>query len=67
MITEAEVRARLICNDALFENIFLCQQKFEIVPYHKHIGASIAYQDIQELKTTCFDTSFFCSARRKSL
>ncbi len=50
MITEKEVCARIICNDALFENIFVFQQKFEIIPDHEHVGASIAYQDIQELR-----------------
>ncbi len=50
MITEEEVCARLICNDALFENIFVFQQKFDIIPNREHIGASIAYQDIQELR-----------------
>ena len=50
MLTEEEIRERVICNDALFENVFLFQQRFDIIPDHEHIGASIAYQDIQELR-----------------
>ena len=50
MLSEEEIRKRLVFNDALFENIFVFQQKFDILPDHVHIGASIAFQDIQELR-----------------
>lgn len=42
---------RLINNDALFNNIHIIKQKFDIVPVDKeHIGASINYEDIEELR-----------------
>lgn len=50
MLSEKEIKDRLICNDALFDNIFMFQQRFDILPDSEHIGASIAYQDIQELR-----------------
>ncbi|MBQ6430525.1 MAG: DUF1837 domain-containing protein [Oscillospiraceae bacterium] len=41
----------LINNDSLFNFIHVIQQNFEIIPDDKqHIGASIAYQDIKELR-----------------
>lgn len=45
-----EIKKRLITNDALFRNIFVFEQKFDILPDGQHIGASIAYQDIRELR-----------------
>ncbi len=50
MLSEKEIKDRLICDDALFDSIFVFQQKFDIIPDNEHIGASIAYQDIQELR-----------------
>lgn len=50
MLSEKELKDKLICNDALFDNIFIFQQRFDILPDNEHIGASIAYQDIQELR-----------------
>ena len=51
MITEKEIENRIINNDALFNNIFVVQQKFDIVPEDtEHIGTSIAYQDLTELR-----------------
>lgn len=42
---------RLINNDALFNNMHVIQQKFDIIPNNKeHIGASISFEDIRELK-----------------
>lgn len=42
---------RLINNDALFNNIHVIQQKFDIIPVDKeHLGASINYEDIEELR-----------------
>ena len=49
-MTEQDIKQRLGCNDALFNNIFLFRQQFDIVPQKEHYGLSIAYQDIQELR-----------------
>uniref|UniRef100_UPI003FD6E4CA hypothetical protein n=1 Tax=Ruminococcus bicirculans (ex Wegman et al. 2014) TaxID=1160721 RepID=UPI003FD6E4CA len=51
MITDKDIQDRIINNDALFNNIFVVQQKFDIVPEDtEHIGTSIAYQDLTELR-----------------
>ncbi len=55
------IKKRLINNDSLFNYIHIIQQHFDIVPDNKeHIGASIAYQDLTELRdefiTSLYDT-----------
>jgi Domain of unknown function (DUF1837). len=51
MLTSKDVEDRIINNDALFNNIFVVQQKFDIIPDDKeHIGTSIDYQDLYELR-----------------
>lgn len=45
-----EIKKRLITNDALFRDIFVFEQQFDILPEGKHMGAAIAYQDISELR-----------------
>lgn len=51
MLNENDINARLTPNDALFDNIYIIQQKFNIVPdKDSHYGASIDYQDISELR-----------------
>lgn len=51
-MTKEQVRERLLNNEALFNLMFVFQQHFDIVPSSdQHIGASIAYQDIRELRT----------------
>ena len=45
-----EIKKRLITNDALFRNVFVFEQQFDILPDGKHIGAAIAYQDLSELR-----------------
>ena len=50
-MTSEEIKLRLINNDALFNNIFVIEQDFDIVPNtHPHYGASITYQDLTELR-----------------
>lgn len=50
-MTKEDIQKRLLNNDALFNKIFVFQQEFEIIPKsNSHIGASIAYQDIRELR-----------------
>ena len=49
-ITSKEIEERMIDNDALFNNIFVFQQKFDIIPDGNHYGTSIAYQDLTELR-----------------
>lgn len=52
MLTKADIESKLINNDALFNNIHIIQQNFDIIPNKDtHIGANIAYQDIRELRT----------------
>ena len=51
MLTNNEIEQKLINNDSLFNSIHVIQQNFDIIPKDKpHIGASIAYQDIKELR-----------------
>ncbi|MCD7714941.1 MAG: DUF1837 domain-containing protein [Lachnospiraceae bacterium] len=48
---ENEIARRLIPNKALFADIYLVSKKFDIIPdNHMHYGASIDYQDMQELR-----------------
>lgn len=51
-MTTEEIKKRIINNDALFNNIYVIEQTFDILPdSHPHFGAAINYQDIQELRT----------------
>ena len=51
VLTEKEIEQRLMNNDALFNNIHIVHQKFDIVPSdNKHYGTSIDYQDLTELR-----------------
>lgn len=48
---EKEIIKRLINNDALFNNIHIIKQRFDIIPNDKdHIGAFIEFQDLQDLR-----------------
>ena len=48
---QSDVEKKLTMNDALFRNIHVIQQRFDILPDEKeHIGAFIEYQDIAELR-----------------
>lgn len=50
-MTSEDVKKKLIANDALFNDIYLIEQTFDILPSdHAHIGAAISYQDISELR-----------------
>jgi len=51
ILSEKDIISRLINNDSLFNNIYVFYQNFDILPADKsHYGASIAYQDLLELK-----------------
>ncbi len=51
-MTSEEIKLRLIQNDALFNNIFVIEQNFDIIPnIHPHYGAAITYQDLTELRS----------------
>ena len=51
ILKEQDIKSKLIPNDTLFNDIHIINQKFDILPNDKeHYGASIAYQDIQELR-----------------
>lgn len=50
-MTKDEINKRLITNEALFNNIYVIEQNFDIIPNnHAHFGAAITYQDIRELR-----------------
>lgn len=56
MITSDEIEHKIINNDALFKNIFVIQQKFDIIPNNAdHFGTSIDYQDLLELREEFID------------
>ena len=47
MLTSSDIEKRLINNDALFNNIYVVHQNFDILPCDtKHFGTSIDYQDL---------------------
>lgn len=49
--TTNDINKRLINNDALFNNIHVIHQTFDIIPGEKkHYGVSIEYQDLYELR-----------------
>lgn len=49
-MTKEDIKARLINNDALFKNIYVFEQQFDIVPEdRKHYGAAVSYQDIMRI------------------
>lgn len=51
MLTSTDIDKRIINNDALFNNIYVVHQKFDIVPNStEHFGTSIDYQDLSELR-----------------
>lgn len=51
-MTKEDIKTRLINNDALFKNIYVVEQQFDIVPKdRKHYGAAVSYQDIMELRS----------------
>ncbi|MBT9685040.1 DUF1837 domain-containing protein [Pseudoflavonifractor sp. MCC625] len=55
-MTFEDIRKRLIDNDALFNNIYIVEQSFDILPNdHSHFGAAISYQDISELRKDFLD------------
>lgn len=56
IIDETYIKNHLIDNNALFNNIYVFEQKFDIIPNtHTHFGVSIDYQDIQELRNEFID------------
>lgn len=55
-MTKEDIVKRLIINDALFRNIYIFEQTFDIEPKNKpHVGAAIAFQDLQELRIDFLD------------
>ena len=48
---EKDILKRLVENEALFRNIHVITQNYDIIPKdNKHIGAYIEFQDIRELR-----------------
>lgn len=55
-LTQKEILDKLIDNKSLFNNIHVITQKFDILPDDKeHLGASIEYQDLFELRQEFLD------------
>lgn len=51
-MTSEDIKKKLIPNDALFNDIYVIEQTFDILPNdHSHFGAAISYQDISELRS----------------
>ena len=51
-MTSEDIKKKLIANDALFNDIYVIEQTFDILPNdHSHFGAAISYQDISELRS----------------
>lgn len=51
VLTESDIERRIVNNDALFNNIHVVHQNFDILPNEsKHYGTSIEYQDLTELR-----------------
>ena len=48
---EKDILKRLVKNDALFRNIHVITQNYDIIPKDKnHMGAYIEFQDLNELR-----------------
>ena len=61
-MTTEEIERRLIENDALFNNILVIEQKFDIIPKDKtHLGASITFQDIMPLRKSFLTMLYLCA------
>lgn len=58
-MTENDINARLIPNEALFNNIYIIQQNFDIIPQNGHYGACIDYQDIKELRNEFLNELYY--------
>lgn len=55
-LLDKDVSEHLINNDSLFNNIHIIHQNFDIIPdTDGHYGASIEYQDINELRDSFLD------------
>lgn len=51
LLKEKDILKRLVMNDALFRNIHVIIQNYDIIPNDKdHIGAYIEFQDLNELR-----------------
>lgn len=56
MLTSSDIEKRIINNNALFNNILVIHQNFDIIPSDtKHYGASIDFQDLCELRDDFLD------------
>lgn len=49
-MTASDIKRRLINNSALFNDIYVIEQNFDIIPDEAHFGAAITYQDMVELR-----------------
>ena len=59
MITEEELKEKLINNDDLFNKISVFQADFDIVPKNNnHMGAYISIRDTKELRDQFLDSLY---------
>ena len=59
MITEKELKEKLINNDDLFNKISVFQADFDIVPKNNnHMGAYISIRDTKELRDQFLDSLY---------
>ena len=60
ILNENDINKRLIDNTALFNNVYVINQKFDIVPDSKeHYGASINFQDIKEVRSEFLNELYY--------
>lgn len=60
ILNENDINKRLIDNTALFNNIYVINQKFDIIPDSKeHYGASINFQDIKEVRSEFLNELYY--------
>ena len=60
LLKEKDILKRLVKNDALFRNIHVITQNYDIIPKDKnHMGAYIEFQDLNELREDFWRTDRF--------
>ncbi|MFR5115391.1 DUF1837 domain-containing protein [Turicibacter sanguinis] len=55
MITEDELKEMLLKNDSLFNQVYIFQEDFDIIPKNNHIGSAIKFKDIKECRQGFID------------
>lgn len=55
MISEEELKEILLTNDKLFNQVYIFQEEFDIIPKNNHIGSAIKFKDIKECRHVFID------------